>query len=64
MDVGEKGVRFEDVVRQIKRYYIKRGYSPERAEEIARKTAGKIFWRKFGKRQGAAIISRARRKRR
>ena len=60
-DVGEKGVHFENVVREIKQYYISKGYSPEKAEEIARKTAGKIFWRKFGS-SGGSIISRALRK--
>lgn len=61
VDVGEKGVHFENVVREIKQYYISKGYPPDKAEEIARKTAGKIFWRKFGS-SGSSIISRALRK--
>lgn len=59
MDVGKKGVRFKGVSRKIARFYMKKGYSKKRATEIGKKTAGKIFWRKFGKRRGKSILRRA-----
>lgn len=61
VDVGEKGVHFQEVVRHIEQFYIEKGYSKEKAHEIAVRTAGKIFWRKFGS-SGGSIISRALRK--
>ena len=59
LDVGQKGVHFEDVVREIKQFYIEKGYSEEEAERIARATAGKVFWHKVGKARGRKIISEA-----
>ncbi len=64
MDVGKKGVRFKDIENKIYRFYLKKGYPPDQAREIARRTAGKIFWQKFPGQQGARIISQARKKRR
>jgi len=61
LDVGEKGVHFEDVARKIAKEYEKKGYPKEKALEIGRKTAGKIFWHKFGKRGGKKIIAKAKR---
>jgi len=62
LDVGKKGVHFQDVERKIYRYYRKKGYSEAKARRIARATAGKIFWRKFGKKKGSKIIAKARTK--
>lgn len=61
VDVGEKGVSFDEVVAKIRSEYIARGYSYEEADRIAKATAGKIFWKKFGGR-GSSIISEALRK--
>ena len=61
LDVGVKGVHFQDVEEKIYREYRKKGYSDKKAREIARKTAGKIFWQKFGKKGGRKIIAKAKR---
>jgi len=63
VDVGEKGMSFDQVVAKIRAQYIARGYNYEEADRIARATAGKIFWEKFGSR-GGSIISEALRKKR
>ena len=62
LDVGKKGVSFQDVVRKIEREYIRKGYSKKRAHEIAVRTAGRVYWRKFGKKKGSRYISIARRR--
>lgn len=61
MDVGKRGFGFEDLVRKIEEEYVRKGYTREEAREIALKTAGKVFWRKFGP-LGGRVISRALRK--
>ena len=43
LDVGKKGVHFQDVVEKIAKEYMKKGHSKKEAYEIARKTAGKVF---------------------
>lgn len=62
LDVGKKGVHFNQVANRITREYIKKGYPPEKAREIGRKTAGKVFWHKFKKKKGRKIIKRAKAK--
>lgn len=62
VDVGKKGVHFQDVANRIARYYRRKGYSPKKARSIGRRTAGKIFWSKFGRRRGRRIIRTAKRK--
>ncbi|RLF61824.1 MAG: hypothetical protein DRN33_06375 [Thermoplasmata archaeon] len=57
---GRSGKRFKSLESKIKREYIKKGYSKARAEKIAKATAGKIFWQKFGKRKGSRILRRER----
>ena len=61
LDVGEEGVHFEQVARKIAKEYEKKGYPKEKAMEIGRRTAGKIFWHKFGRRRGKKIIAKAKR---
>jgi len=60
LDVGKKGFHFQDLVRKVYRYYRKKGMSKKKAMELAKKTAGKVFWQKFGKKQGAKIVAKAR----
>ena len=61
LDVGKKGVHFQDVAEKVAREYMKKGYSKKEAEKIGRKVAGKIFWHKFGKKRGRKIIAKAKR---
>ena len=55
-----RGEKFRSLERRIYADYIKKGYTKARAKYIARATAGKVFWRKFGKRRGAEILRRER----
>ena len=64
MDVGKKGVRFKDVAEKVAKFYKKKGYSRREAEEIGKKVAGKVFWRKFGKKRGREILRKARKPKR
>lgn len=63
LDVGKKGVSFQDVVKKIEQQYRKKGYSKKRAHELAVRTAGRIYWRKFGRKKGSRYISEALRRR-
>ena len=60
LDKGRSGKRFKSLAEKIKREYIKKGYSVSRAEKIARATAGKVFWEKYGKIRGRRILRRER----
>ena len=62
LDVGKKGIHFNQIANKVAREYIEKGYPQKKAREIGRKTAGKIFWNKFGKRRGSRIIRKARAK--
>ena len=59
-EVGRSGKRFENLENKIYREYLRRGFSRKRAKEIAKATAGKIFWMKFGKKKGREILRRER----
>lgn len=61
LDVGEKGVHFQDVAENVAKQYMKKGVPKEKAMEIGKRVAGAVFWRKFGKRRGKKIISKAKR---
>jgi len=58
--VGRSGKRFERLARHVARQYEKKGYSKKRAEYIGKATAGKVFWRKYGKEGGKKILRRER----
>jgi hypothetical protein len=55
-----RGEKFRALERKIYADYRRRGFSKKRAREIARATAGKVFWRKFGKKRGSKILRRER----
>jgi len=44
----------------VAREYRKKGYSKKRAEKIGKAVAGKVFWRKFGRKSGSRILKRER----
>ena len=57
---GRSGERFKKLERTIYNEYIRKGYSSKRARQIARATAGKVFWRKYGRTTGERILRRER----
>jgi len=57
---GRSGKRFKSLENRVEREYIRKGYSRARARQIARATAGKVFWEKYGKRKGKRILRRER----
>jgi hypothetical protein len=59
-DKGRSGKRFKALADKIYMEYLRRGYPPTKAREIAVKTAGKIFWQKYGKKTGRWILKRER----
>ncbi len=57
---GRSGKRFKKLAGHVTKEYEKKGYSKKRAEYIGKATAGKVFWRKYGKKKGKAILRRER----
>jgi hypothetical protein len=57
----KRKLSFKQLESRVFHEYRKKGFSISRARGIAKATAGKVFWGKFGKRRGAAIIRRSRR---
>ncbi len=54
-------IGFHKLERKVYRFYLEKGYKPEEARDIARRTAAKVFWQKYGKEEGIEIIKRAKR---
>ena len=59
-DQGRTGERFKSLESKVYREYKRKGYSAERARDIAKKTAGSVFWEKYGKKSGSNILKRER----
>jgi len=57
---GRSGKQFKKLSKHIASQYRKKGYSKKEAERIGKATAGKIFWKKFGKKKGREILRRER----
>lgn len=57
---GRSGEAFKKLERKVYNEYKKKGYSTKKAREIAEATAGKIFWKKYGKKSGSWILKRER----
>ena len=57
---GRSGDKFKALEKRVYAEYRKKGYSKTEAEHIARATAGKVFWEKYGKRSGSRILRRER----
>lgn len=57
---GRTGKRFRRLSRQVTAGYVKKGYPKAEAKKIGQATAGKVFWRKFGKKRGKRILRRER----
>jgi len=57
---GRSGDKFKKLSSQVTKDYLKKGYSKKRAKKIGQAVAGKVFWRKFGKRTGSRILRRER----
>jgi len=55
---GRSGEHFKALEDRIYKEYRKKGYSEKRARSIARATAGKVFWQKYGKVRGKRILKR------
>ena len=50
---------FQGFAKRVAKEYKRKGYSTKRARAIGRKTAGKVFWVKYGKKRGRKIIKKA-----
>jgi hypothetical protein len=59
----EEHIGFDRLAKRVAKYYMEKGYSKEEAEEIGRRVAGKVFWQKYGKSGGKAIIAWSKRRR-
>ena len=59
-DKGRTGERFKKLEKKVEREYLKKGYSKKKAKQIGKATAGKIFWKKVGKKKGKRILKRER----
>ena len=57
---GRSGKKFKKLASEIAAEYRKKGYSATRAKQIGEATAGKIFWKKYGKKSGSWILKRER----
>ena len=57
---GRSGNNFKSLEKRVEREYRKKGYSKAKAEQIGKATAGKIFWKKYGKKSGSRILKRER----
>lgn len=57
---GRTGEKFKKLAREVTREYVKKSYPRKEAEKIGEATAGKVFWKKFGKAGGARILRRER----
>lgn len=57
----KRKLTFKQLESQVYSEYRRKGFSISRSRRIAKATAGKTFWEKFGKKKGAAIIRKARR---
>ena len=57
---GRSGERFKKLAEEIAEEYMKKGYSRSAAMRIGRATAGKVYWRKYGKVKGKRILRRER----
>ena len=53
-----RGEKFRKLERKIYAEYRKKGKSKKVAKRIATATAGKVFWRKYGKTRGRKILRR------
>lgn len=57
---GHSGERFHKLEKEVERGYEEKGMSKAEAERIGKATAGKVFWRKYGKKEGSKILRRER----
>ena len=57
---GRSGKKFKRLERRVYNEYRKKGYSKSRSRQIAKATAGKVFWHKYGKKSGKRILKRER----
>ena len=60
LDKGRTGNRFKALAEQVAEEYMKKGYSRQKALQIGKAVAGKVFWRKYGKVKGSRILRRER----
>jgi len=58
--VGRSGKKFDRLSKRVEHEYEKKGYSKKRSKEIGEATAGKIFWKRNGKKKGKKILKRER----
>ena len=54
------GAKFKKLSSTVTKGYLKKGYSKTRAKRIGQAVAGKVFWKKFGKRKGKKILKSTR----
>lgn len=53
---GHSGERFKALSDEVAAEYRKKGYSAKRAREVGDAVAGKVYWRKYGKKGGEKIL--------